>query len=188
MCLWRIVMVQWQVICSLFNVYCTMFGVLGPFTSRVYITCHFWTPIYNMLGYWRHCSVCYTSLFTTPLVVSTVSVYNVLWPSDVVSQEWSFDLSSVICSVISFSVFSPLSVFSLSCLVYLLCLSYLSFFISSLCPLVYLWMCVFYRLLFSSVSVRLSAAPQIGCLRPGKKTPSPTVAFPVAPDSNNLVA
>jgi hypothetical protein len=24
---------------------CTMFGVLGSFTSRVYITCHFWTPI-----------------------------------------------------------------------------------------------------------------------------------------------
>jgi hypothetical protein len=39
------------------------------------------------------------------------------------------------------------------------------------------------------VSVRLSAAPQIRCLRLRKKTPSPApVSFPVTAVSNNLVA
>jgi hypothetical protein len=61
-------------------------GVLGPLTSRVYVTYHFWTSNCNILGYWKHRSVCYTSLFTTPLVVTAISVYNVLGPSDVVSR------------------------------------------------------------------------------------------------------
>jgi hypothetical protein len=64
--------------------YCV--GVLGPFTSRVYVTDHFWIPICNVLGYWRHRSVCYTSLFTTSLVVTTISFYNVLGPSDIASR------------------------------------------------------------------------------------------------------
>jgi hypothetical protein len=63
-----------------------MLGCLVPLTLRVYVTYHFWTPICNMLGYWRHRSVCYTYLFTTSLVVTTISVYNVLGPSDVVSR------------------------------------------------------------------------------------------------------
>jgi hypothetical protein len=40
----------------------------------------------------------------------------------------------------------------------------------------------------SSLCVRLSAAPQIGCLHLGKKTLSPTVLLPIAAVSNNLVA
>jgi hypothetical protein len=35
--------------------------------------------------YWRRRSVCYSGLFTTSLVVTTISLYNVLWPSDVTS-------------------------------------------------------------------------------------------------------
>jgi hypothetical protein len=83
----------------------------------------------NVLGYWRHRSVCYTSLFTTSLVVTTVSVYNVFRPSDIVSRSGSF-----ICSVISFSVssllFSSLLCFSSLCSLFylssLLCVSSLS--------------------------------------------------------------
>jgi hypothetical protein len=44
---------------------------------------------------------------------------------------------------------------------------------------------VFSLYLSFSVSVRLSAAPQTGCLHLGKKTSSPTVTFPVALVSNN---
>jgi hypothetical protein len=106
----------------------------------------------NMLGYWRCCSVCYTSLFTTSLVVTTISFYNVLGPSDVVARSvpgssalilgspwiWSLvaSLISVLWSVLPWSLF-----FCLTCL--------------------------------------YSAAPEIGCLRPRKKTPSPAVFFPV---------
>jgi hypothetical protein len=82
-------------------------GVLGPFTSRVYVTYHFRTPICNVLGYWRHRSVCYTSLFTTSLVVTTNSVYNVLGPSDVVSRSGSGS---------SLDLFGDLSSISLMCL------------------------------------------------------------------------
>jgi multidrug transporter EmrE-like cation transporter len=90
--------------------YCTMFWVCNPtmmpsvqfwrylVTSRV--RCHFWTPICNVLGYWWHHSICYTSLFTTPLVVTTISGYSMLRPSDVVSRSGPL-ISSVICSVIS---------------------------------------------------------------------------------------
>jgi hypothetical protein len=40
----------------------------------------------NLLGYRRRRSICYTCLFTTSLVVTTISVYSVLWPSDVLSR------------------------------------------------------------------------------------------------------
>jgi hypothetical protein len=33
---------------------------------------------YNLLGYRRQHSICYTCLFTTPLLVNTISGYNVL--------------------------------------------------------------------------------------------------------------
>jgi hypothetical protein len=56
--------------------YCTVFG-------------HCWTPICTVLGYWWHRSICYTCLFTTPLVINTISGYNMLWPSDVVSLSGS---------------------------------------------------------------------------------------------------
>jgi hypothetical protein len=72
-------------------------AVLGPFTSRFCVTYHFWTPLCNVLGYWRHRSVCYTSLFTTSLIVITISFYNVLGPSDVVS--WSGPFISLLLSV-----------------------------------------------------------------------------------------
>jgi hypothetical protein len=94
--------------------YCTVFVVFNPtmkpnvqclavldhFMLRVYVICHFWTLICNLWGYWRHHLICYTSVFTTPLVVTTISVYSVLWPSDVVSRSSPL-ISSVICSVIS---------------------------------------------------------------------------------------
>jgi hypothetical protein len=40
----------------------------------------------NMLEYWRRRSVCYSGLFMTSLVVTTISLYNELWPSDVASR------------------------------------------------------------------------------------------------------
>jgi hypothetical protein len=66
----------------------------------------------NLLGYWWHRSVCYASLFPTSLVVTTISVYNVLWPSDVVSLSgplisslfsvrWSLFSVSLLCVFIS---------------------------------------------------------------------------------------
>jgi hypothetical protein len=115
---------------------------------HVYVTYHSWTLICNMLGYWRHRSICYTSLFTTPLVVTTISVYNVLGPSDVVFRSGpgsSLDLllgSSLIC--VSGRSFEPSSV-SLQCL-------------SS----VSLSRSLFYLCPFS-----VSVAPQIECLRLG---------------------
>jgi hypothetical protein len=86
----------------------------------------------NVLGYWRRRSICYTCLFTTSLVVTTISFYNVLGPSDVVSRSGpgscaltigsslmcisgrSFDHSSVIFFRDLSSVFSLLCVLSLS--------------------------------------------------------------------------
>jgi hypothetical protein len=62
-----------------------MFAVLDHFTL-LYVICHFWTPVCNVLGSWRHHSVCYIPLFTTPLIVTTISVYNELWSTDVVSR------------------------------------------------------------------------------------------------------
>jgi hypothetical protein len=41
--------------------YCTLLG-------------HWWAPIFNLLRYWWHRSICYTRLFLTPLVVVTVSL------------------------------------------------------------------------------------------------------------------
>jgi hypothetical protein len=123
--------------------------VLGHFTSRVYVTFHFWTPICNVLGYWRHRSDCYTSLFTTPLVVTTISVYNVLGPSDVVSRSGpgsSLDLlldSSLVC------------VFDLSSVcVSSLCLS--SLCVSSLLFSVPLSICLFISVSLLSLCLRPS--------------------------------
>jgi hypothetical protein len=65
------------------GIYCTVFG-------------HSWTPICNLLGYRRHHSICYTYLFTTLLVVTTISVYNELWPSNVVSRSGPL-ISSLFC-------------------------------------------------------------------------------------------
>jgi hypothetical protein len=59
----------------------------------------------NPLGYRRHYSICYTCLFTTPLVITIISFYIVLWPSDVVSRS-----STLISSLFS----SMSSVFYLS--------------------------------------------------------------------------
>jgi hypothetical protein len=106
-------------------VYCIVFGVFGPFASRVYVTYHFWTPICNLLGCWRHCPICYTSLFTTSLVVTTISVYNVLGPSDVVSRSGPG----------SASLIAPLiSLLCLSSLCVCVCVCLLSVWLFSLCP------------------------------------------------------
>jgi hypothetical protein len=145
--------------CILINIhtYCNVLGVLRPFSSRVYLTHHFWTPICNVLGYWRYRSVCYTVYYD--FTSRHYYFYNVLWPSDFASLSGpgsfaltlgsslicvsgrSFDLSSVICSVSSFGDLSSVSLFSVFC---------------------------FY-----------SAAPEVGCWRPGKKTPCHRVSFPV---------
>jgi hypothetical protein len=65
--------------------YCDVFGVFNPFTSRVYVTDHFWTPnvTYSVLETPFGLLLCF---ITTSLVVTTISFYNVLWPSDVVSR------------------------------------------------------------------------------------------------------
>jgi hypothetical protein len=39
-----------KLLASYRDMHCTMFGVLRTFTSRVYVTCHFWTSICNVLG------------------------------------------------------------------------------------------------------------------------------------------
>jgi hypothetical protein len=114
------------VVCNLnYDAQCTMLAVLDHFTLRVYVICHFWTAICNVLGYSRHRSVCYTSLFTAPLVVTTISVYSLLWPSDVVSRSGPL-ISSVICSVISFGdlhrcLYLSVSSISISVWVWVLC-------------------------------------------------------------------
>jgi hypothetical protein len=124
------------------RLYCTMFCVFNP-TMTPNVRCWGTWPLYitglrylsllntnyNVLGYWRHRSICYISLFTTPLVVTTISVYSVLWPSDVVSRSGSL-ISSVICSVI---YFGDLSLVSLSRCLFYLCLSYLLPLKSSVC-------------------------------------------------------
>jgi hypothetical protein len=122
--------------------YCNVMGVFNsimtpnvqclPYLTTlryVYVICHFWTPVCNVLGYWRHHSVCYTPLFTTPLVVTTISVYNELWPSDVVSRN-----SPLISSMLSVR-WSP-SVISLQCFhlgLFSVCLFYLSLLSLSAC-------------------------------------------------------
>jgi hypothetical protein len=139
---------------SLIPLWRPMYNVCGtwPLYFTVYVICHFWTQICNVLGYRRHHSICYTSLFTTPLVVTTISVYNVLWPSDVVSRSGPL-ISSAICSVISVqclylclylgvssmsvsAVISFLSLFFLCLSLIFLCLSsHLSLLCLISCPL-----------------------------------------------------
>jgi hypothetical protein len=111
-------------------------------TWSFYVTClRYWSLLNtncNVPGYWRHRSVCYTCLFTTPLVVTTISVYSVLdsltlclWAvlwSLLLSVRWSPSLCSLFCRCL-FSV----------------CVSSLLFIF--ICPFV------------------LSAAPQKQCLR-----------------------
>jgi hypothetical protein len=104
----------------------------------------------NVTGYWWHRSICYTPLFTTPLVVTTVSVYNELWPSDVVSRSGPFDffgylfgdLSSICVffsvsllslSLFSLSVFISVSLLSLSLFSLSAFISVSSIYLSSLC-------------------------------------------------------
>jgi hypothetical protein len=71
-------------------------GVLAHFTSRVRYLSLLNTNC-NVIGYRRPHSVFYTCLFTTPVVVSKISVYSVLWPSDVVFR-------SDLCPLFSLSV------------------------------------------------------------------------------------
>jgi hypothetical protein len=91
---------------------------------HAYVICHFWTPVCNVLGYWRHHSVCYSSLFTTPLVITTISVYSELWPSVVMPRsgplissllcvQWSLFSVFISVSLLLSAVFSLLSVFFL---------------------------------------------------------------------------
>jgi hypothetical protein len=58
-------------------------------TWPLYVTClRYWSLLNtkcDVLEYWRRRSVCNSGFFTTSLVVTTISFYNVLWPSDVAS-------------------------------------------------------------------------------------------------------
>jgi hypothetical protein len=114
----------------------------------------------NVLGYWRHRSVCYTSLLTTSLVVTTASFYNVVWPSDVAS--WSGPGSSAL--VLGSS---------------LICVSDRSFNLSSVISFGDLSSVSLFCVPSLSVSVFSLCCPEIGCLRLGKKTSCPRVSFPV---------
>jgi hypothetical protein len=118
--------------------YCTMFVVGNPSTTPnvqclryfttlhyVYAICHFWTPICNVLGYRRQHSICYTCLFMTPLVVTTISGYIVLWPSDVVSRGGPLISSLLFVRWSLFSVFISVSLLPLSVV-----FSHLSLFLS----------------------------------------------------------
>jgi hypothetical protein len=58
----------------------SLFPLHHMFTLLITSEHQMWRP-----RYWRRHSICYFSLFTTSQVVTTVSFYNVLWPSDVVS-------------------------------------------------------------------------------------------------------
>jgi hypothetical protein len=187
-------------------IYCTMFVYFNPTMTpnvqcwghltillHVYVICHFWTPICNVLGYWRHRSISFTSLFTTPLVVTTISLYSVLWPSNVVS--WSGPLiSSVICSVISLQCsYLGVSSISVSISASLLslslsrCLFYVCLFISVSLLSLSLSRCLFYVCLFISVYfLFLSLSRCLFSLYPSLI--SVTVAFSIAPVSNNLFA
>jgi hypothetical protein len=131
--------------------YCTVSGVFNPtmtpsvqclryFTPLryVYVICHFWTPICNVPDYWRLHSICYTCLFTTPLVVTTISGYNVLWPPAVVTRSGPLISSLLSVRWFLFSVFISVSLLSLSVV-----FSHLSLSLS---------LCLFYVYLFISVS------------------------------------
>jgi hypothetical protein len=163
-------------------IYCTVLGVFNPTMTpnvqcwrylttllHVYVTCHSWTPICNVLGYWRHHSICYTSLFTTSLVVITISVYSVLWPSDVVSR--SGPLISFLLSVLwsLFSVFISVSLLSLSVVFSLLC-------VLSPAPQI---QCLRLEQKTPSLTVAFSVASvsqQFGCLGNSKSVPDRWVA------------
>jgi hypothetical protein len=69
--------------------------------------------------------------FTTPLIVTTISVYSVLWPSDVMSRSGPL-ISSVICSVISFCDLSSVSLSRCLFYISLICLVCSLFYISLL--------------------------------------------------------
>jgi hypothetical protein len=53
----------------------------------------------NLLDYWRHRSVCYTSLFATPLVVVTISLLQWVLTLWCLVSERSLDLFSVLSSI-----------------------------------------------------------------------------------------
>jgi hypothetical protein len=88
-------------------------GVLGPFTSRVYFSYHFWTPICNVLGYWRHHSVCYFSYydFTSRHYNLCLQCVATLWRC--VSERFWFLFGSA--AWISLLSLSPLCVYPFIC-------------------------------------------------------------------------
>jgi hypothetical protein len=70
---------------SCHDTYCNVFGYLTAlrhvFTLLITSEHQMWRA-----RYWRRHSVCYSGLFTTSPVVTTISFFNVLWPSDVASR------------------------------------------------------------------------------------------------------
>jgi hypothetical protein len=99
--------------------------VLGPFTSRVYVTYHFWTPICDVLSYWRHRSVCYISLFTTSLVVITIFLFTMCY-DPLALRPWAVLVPLWICCLDL-----PWSASLIAPLISLLCLSSLC-----ICPFI----------------------------------------------------
>jgi hypothetical protein len=117
--------VRWKCTIRLYW-YCTMLGYFNPtmtpnVQSRrflttlryVYVICHCWTPICNVLGYWWHRSICYTSLFTTPLVVTTIFLLQCVMTLWCRVSERSFDIFCYLFDDLA-SVTSPHSVSLLS--------------------------------------------------------------------------
>jgi hypothetical protein len=158
-------------------------------TWSLYVTCLRYLLLLNtrgnVLGYWRHRSVCnswfiydFTSRHYNLLLQCTRTFWRCVSERSwfLGSYPWiSLDLvsgrSSVICSsVISLLCLSSLCLSSV-CVLSMSLFSVSRLYVSLLCA-----------------SVRFSAVPQIECLWPGKKTSSPTVSFPVAAVSKNLIA
>jgi hypothetical protein len=127
-------------------------------TWPLYVTCLRYLSVLNtkcdVLEYWRRRSVSYSGLFTTSLVVTTITFYNVRWPSDVASQRGPGSSALVL--------WSPWIWPSLICVGPSLDLLLLPACWSTFCDLL---QCS------PSVFCHYSAAPEVGCWRPGEKTP-----------------
>jgi hypothetical protein len=82
-----LVLFVWNNVCIYIYIY-ILYRVGGTWPlliTKYTVFGHWWTPL-DLLGYWRHHSMCYTGLFTTPPVDITISPYNESWPSDVLSR------------------------------------------------------------------------------------------------------
>jgi hypothetical protein len=100
---------------ALHEKYCDVLGYLTLYVTCLRYLSHLNTKC-DVLEYWRHCSVCYSGLFSTSQVVTTVSF--TMWSDPLTSRLgvvlvpllWSFD---VLWSACWSAFYDLLSVFSL---------------------------------------------------------------------------